>query len=111
MATQRLDDRIVYDQVVLEPGETALCLISDQKKNTYWLFTTQEIYEIVVTDEDRDVWKIMLRSQKFDLASQYAKTPAQKDAVSMASGDYLISKRQFMELRTSMARVADHSNK
>ena len=97
VAAQRLDERIVYDQVVLEPGETALCLIADRKKNTFWLFTTQEIYEIVVTDEDRDVWKVMLRSQQFDLASQYAKTPSQKDAVAMASGDYLISKRQYME--------------
>ena len=97
VAMQRLDERIVYDQVVLEPGETALCLVADQRKNTYWLFTTQEIYEIVVTDEDRDVWKIMLKSQQFDLASQYAKTPSQKDAVAMASGDYLIGRRQYME--------------
>lgn len=97
VAAQKLDERVVYDQVVLEPGETALSLVSDQKKNTYWLFTSREIYEIVVTDEDRDVWKIMLKSQQFDLASQYAKTPAQKDAVAMASGDHLISKRQYME--------------
>ncbi|KAL8829478.1 MAG: hypothetical protein Q9170_006150 [Blastenia crenularia] len=97
VATQRLDEKIVYDQVVLEPDETVLCLASDQKKNTFWLFTTQEIYEIVVTDEDRDVWKVMLAVQKFDQASQYARSPAQKDAVATASGDYLIKKKQYLE--------------
>lgn len=97
VALQKLDDRIVYDQVVLEPGEKALALLADQKKNTYWLFTTQDIFEIVVTDEDREVWKIMLKSQQFSLASHYAKTPAQKDAVAMASGDHLISKGQYLE--------------
>lgn len=97
VAVQRLDEKIVYDQVVLEPGEEMLCLSSDQKKNTFWLFTTQEIYEIVVTDEDRDVWKVMLDAQKFDLASQYARSPAQKDAVATASGDYLIKKKQYLE--------------
>ena len=97
VATQRLDEKIVYDQVVLEPGETMLCLVSDQKKNTFWLFTTQEIYEIVVTDEDRDVWKVMLASQKFDQASHYARSPAQKDAVATASGDHLIKKKQYLE--------------
>ena len=97
VAMQRLDERIVYDQVVLEPGESALCLLADQKKNTYWLFTTQEIFEIVITDEDREVWKIMLKEQKYDLASQYARSPAQKDAVASASGDYLISKGQYLE--------------
>jgi len=97
VALQRLDERVVYDQVVLEPGESALCLLADQKKNTYWLFTTQEIFEIVVTDEDRDVWRIMLKEGQFGLASQYAKTPSQKDAVAVASGDYLISKGRHLE--------------
>lgn len=97
VAFQRLDDRIVFDQVVLEPGETAIALLADRKKNTYWVFTTQEIFEIVATDEDRDVWKVMLKSARFNLASQYAKTPAQKDAVATASGDSLIGKGQFLE--------------
>ena len=97
VALQRLDERIVYDQVVLEPGKNALSILADQKKNTYWLFTTQDIFEIVVVNEDREVWKIMLKQQKFDLASQFAKTPAQKDAVATASGDYLISKGRYIE--------------
>lgn len=97
IATQRLDEKIVYDQVVLEPGENMLCFVSDQKKNTFWLFTTQEIYEIVVSNEDRDVWKVMLAAQKFDQASHYARSPAQKDAVATASGDYLIKKKQYLE--------------
>ncbi|KAL8927938.1 MAG: hypothetical protein Q9208_002013 [Pyrenodesmia sp. 3 TL-2023] len=97
VATQRLDEKIVYDQVVLEAGEEMLCLLSDQKKNTFWLFTTQEIYEIVVTEEDRDVWKVMLAAQKFDQASRYARSPAQKDAVATASGDYLIRKQQYLD--------------
>lgn len=97
VAVQRLDGRIVYDQAVLEPGESGLCLLADQKKNTFWLFTAQEIYEIVVTDEDRNVWEIMLKGQQYDLASRYAHTTAQKDAVAAASGDYLISKGQYLE--------------
>ncbi|KAI9837476.1 MAG: hypothetical protein M1819_007124 [Sarea resinae] len=97
VGVNRLDDTVVYDQVVLEPGQTALGLVADQKKNTFWLFTSQEIFEIVVHDEDREVWKIMLKEDQFDSALQYAKTPAQKDAVATASGDYLVSKGQFVE--------------
>ncbi|KAF1948705.1 hypothetical protein CC80DRAFT_430942 [Byssothecium circinans] len=97
VATNRLDDTIVLDQVVLEPGQSALGLVADIKKNTYWLFTSQEIFEIVITDESRDVWKIMLKAQQFDAASQFAKTAHQKDAVATASGDYLVGKSQYME--------------
>lgn len=93
----RLDDTVVLNQVVLEPGQTALGLAADIKKNTFWLFTTQDIYEIVATDESRDVWKILLNAQQFDAASQYAKTSAQKDAVATASGDHLVAKGQYLE--------------
>jgi hypothetical protein len=97
VAFNRLDDTVVLDQVVLEPGQSALGLVADIKKNTYWMFTTQEIFEVVITDESRDVWKIMLKAQQFEAASQYAKTSAQKDAVATASGDYLVGKGQYLE--------------
>ncbi|KAI9746358.1 MAG: hypothetical protein M1818_000070 [Claussenomyces sp. TS43310] len=97
VAVNRLNDSVLFDQVILEPGQQALGLFADQQKNTFWLFTTQEIYEIVVTDEDRDVWKVMLRTEHFDAALRYARSPAQRDAVATASGDYLINKGSFLE--------------
>lgn len=97
IAVNRLDDRVIFDQAVLDPGQQALGLFADQQKNTFWLFTTQEIYEIVITDEDRDVWKVMLQTEHFDAALRYAKSPAQKDAVATASGDYLIGKGSYLE--------------
>lgn len=92
VAANRLTGAQVYDQLILEQGQRAVQLCVDAQKNTFWLFTAQEIFEIVVTDEDRDIWKIMLEQQQFDAALQYAHSPAQKDAVAKASGDYLISK-------------------
>ncbi|KAI1335744.1 hypothetical protein F5Y15DRAFT_408988 [Xylariaceae sp. FL0016] len=97
VATNRLTGSVIYDQVVLDQGQRALGLYVDQQKNTFWLFTTQEIFEIVVRDEERDIWKIMLQRQQFDTALQYASTPAQRDAVATASGDYLAEKGAFVE--------------
>ncbi|KAH0289229.1 hypothetical protein M436DRAFT_48175 [Aureobasidium namibiae CBS 147.97] len=97
VAINRLDGSLVYDQLVLEPGNAPLGLYADHKKNTYWLFTQREIFEVVVTDEARDVWRIMLRNEQFDAASRYARTAAQKDAVATASGDHLVSRRRFSE--------------
>ncbi|KAJ2998398.1 hypothetical protein NUW58_g350 [Xylaria curta] len=97
IAANRLTGSLVYDQIILERGQRALGLYIDQQKNTFWLFTSQDIYEIVVRDEDRDIWQIMLRRQQFDTALQYAHTPSQKDAVATASGDYLAEKGLFIE--------------
>ncbi|KAJ3578361.1 hypothetical protein NPX13_g2204 [Xylaria arbuscula] len=97
VATNRLTGSLIYDQQILEGGQKALGLYVDQQKNTFWLFTSQDIFEIVVRDEDRDIWQIMLQRQQFDIALQYAHTAAQKDAVATASGDYLAEKGLFIE--------------
>jgi hypothetical protein len=95
--SNKLDDSIVLDQLVLESGQTALGMFADVTKGTYWLITSDELFEFAANDEGRDIWKIMLKAQKFDLASQFAKTPTQKDAVATASGDFLVNKRQYLE--------------
>ncbi|KAK4448546.1 Pep3/Vps18/deep orange family-domain-containing protein [Podospora aff. communis PSN243] len=97
VAANQLTGEKVYDQVVLNQGQKALGIYVDVQKNTFWLFTPQEIFEIVLVDEDRDIWKIMLQLQQFDAALQYAHTPAQRDAVAVASGDYLINKGAFSD--------------
>lgn len=92
----RLDGSLVCDRAVLETGQSTLGLVADQKKNTYWLFTNREIFELVANDEDRDVWKIMLKQQRYDEALKHAKDAFQKDAVATASGDHLSSKGDYL---------------
>lgn len=97
VASNRLDDSVVYDRSILSEGETPLTLMADPKKNTFWLFSTKSIYEVVARDEDRDIWRIMVKLQRFEEALQYANNSAQKDAVALASGDFLVQKEQYME--------------
>ncbi|KAI9677456.1 MAG: hypothetical protein M1817_006410 [Caeruleum heppii] len=97
VAVNWLDESVVYDQLVLDVGQQAINLVADQKKNTFWLFTTQAIFEIVVHNEDRDIWKIMLKQQRYDAAMRYARTAVQRDVVATASGDHLISKGHYIE--------------
>lgn len=97
VAVNRLSDEIIYEQAVLEPGQSTLGLLTDSMQHTYWLFTSQEIFEIVAEDEDRDVWKVFLQKQMFDQALEYARGSAQKDAVATASGDFLASKGRYLE--------------
>jgi len=42
-------------------------------KDSYWVFTTHSLYEILITDEDRDVWKIYLKQKMFDAALSFTK--------------------------------------
>lgn len=97
IANNRLDHSVIHDQVVLDSSQHAIALLADLKQNTFWLFTTNAIYEISATDEDRDVWKILLAAQKYDLAAQYANNPQQRDLVAAASGDALLKRGMYIE--------------
>ncbi|BDD62053.1 hypothetical protein MPDQ_001817 [Monascus purpureus] len=97
IAVNRLNDKVVCDQPLLEPGQSSLGLLTDRMKSTFWLLTSREIYEITAHDEDRDIWKVFLQERKFDEALQYAHGAAEKDAVATASGDFLASKGRYLE--------------
>ena len=96
-AINRLDDSIVYNEQVLDAGQHALGLFTDHQKNTYWLFTATEIFEIVVTSEERDVWRVMLKQGQYENAQLYAKTAEQRDNVASMTGDHLMSTGKFAE--------------
>jgi len=42
-------------------------------RKTYWVYTDQSLFELIVGNEDRDVWKINLQKENFDVALKYAK--------------------------------------
>lgn len=46
-------------------------MTADPVRKTYWVYTDQSLFELVVTNEHRDVWKIYLEKGKYDLALQY----------------------------------------
>ena len=54
-------------------GETVRGLTADPVRKTYWVYTDQSLFELIVGNEDRDVWKINLQKENFDVALRYAK--------------------------------------
>ncbi|KAL7274549.1 tethering complex subunit [Rhizina undulata] len=97
-AVNRLDDSVVFREVIVDsPNTKILGLCSDVKKCTFWIITSSDIYEVVVTDEERDVWKFLLSEKTFDKAMRFAKTPAQKNIVAIAQGGYLVEHGKYVE--------------
>jgi hypothetical protein len=50
-----------------------LGLEKDLLKGSFWIFTNQVLYEFLIMDEDRDVWKLQLSKGNFEEALKYAK--------------------------------------
>ncbi|RDA83173.1 hypothetical protein CP532_4937 [Ophiocordyceps camponoti-leonardi (nom. inval.)] len=104
IATNRLTGKMVSEHDVLAAGQKAIGFSVDAQKNTFWLFTSDEIHEMVVRDEDRDIWHIMMDQKQFEPALQHARTRAQKETVAAAYGDHLAKRGHWNEAATVYGR-------
>lgn len=74
MGIAREDERIVWDeQIPLNQGESAVCLSSDPISKTFWICTNQNVLEVLVRDEERDVWRGKLEKAEYTDALYFAK--------------------------------------
>jgi hypothetical protein len=88
---------MVSEHDVLATGQKAIAFTMDAQERTFWLITSDEIYEIVARDEERNIWQIMMKNRQFDSALHYARTQAQKETVAAAYGDHLAKKGRWTE--------------
>ncbi|KAK9238240.1 Pep3/Vps18/deep orange family-domain-containing protein [Lipomyces kononenkoae] len=96
LAINLLDNTTVFDER-LPYSDKFLGLTSDIKNSTYWAYSSDSIYEITVTDEDRDIWRIYLSQRRFDEAMRMVKTPRERDAVAVANGQFLLENESYLE--------------
>ncbi|KAH9947912.1 Pep3/Vps18/deep orange family-domain-containing protein [Amylocystis lapponica] len=80
-----LNEQLTYEEVLpLKPNEVVRGMTADPVRKTYWVYTDQSLFELVVTNEHRDVWKIYLQKGKYDTALQYATSASHRDHVMTA---------------------------
>lgn len=105
MCISSLDDRVVFDEPLpLKSQETVIGVAVDASKRTYWLYTDSSIFELVVQDEDQDIWKVYLQRGSHDSAMKYVRNSAQRDIVLCAQGDKFFGERRYIEAAQSYAQ-------
>lgn len=104
VTTNRLTGQIVSEHRVLLQGQRPIGFSVDMQENTFWLFTSSGIYEIVVRDEERDVWRILMDMNQFEGALLHASSQNQKETVAAAFGDHLAKKGHWGQAATIYGR-------
>ncbi|KAJ3366977.1 hypothetical protein GGF32_000038 [Allomyces javanicus] len=89
-ATPPLD--VVWEQQVLDElvGVSHDCINS-----TVWLVTRKCLYEVVIRNEDRDIWKFYMARNKFETAMSYTKNKEEKDLVAKAQADFYFASKRY----------------
>ncbi|KAH9985393.1 Pep3/Vps18/deep orange family-domain-containing protein [Russula compacta] len=106
-ATSILNESQVYEEVLpLKHGETALALTADPVRKTYWVYTDQSLFELNVGNEDRDIWKINLQKENFDVALRYAKTAEQRDLIFASHALALLKAQRYFPAARAFAQCS-----
>ncbi|WFC96225.1 hypothetical protein MBRA1_002881 [Malassezia brasiliensis] len=74
----------------LAPHEAVLGVSVDAVHHSCWVYTATSIFELIVTDEARDVWRIWLSRGVYDDALAYAPDDAARAKVLATQGDALL---------------------
>ncbi|KAJ3348824.1 hypothetical protein HDU83_001026 [Entophlyctis luteolus] len=110
IAVSSLNDELLFSEPIpLESNETVLGMVTDEVMETYWVYTNHAIYEVIATDEDRDVWKIYLSRKNYETALTYAKTAVQRDLVITAQAESYFEEKRFRLAATYFAQSSSLS--
>ncbi|KAI8898146.1 Pep3/Vps18/deep orange family-domain-containing protein [Globomyces pollinis-pini] len=92
----RLNNSFIHDLLLpLNVDETPIELAMDINRKTYWVATNQSLFEIIITNEDRDIWRIYLNKKQYKDAYEIAKVPEDKQLVAKHHADYEFTQKNY----------------
>ncbi|KAM0756677.1 hypothetical protein T439DRAFT_341664 [Meredithblackwellia eburnea MCA 4105] len=101
-----LSDQVVWEEPLdLPPGVRPLRLSADPLRKTIWMYTNEGIYELVMKDEDRDVWKTYLGRGNWGLARRYAKNSTHRSRVLTTEASHYLTAGKFIQAAQCFAQA------
>uniref|UniRef100_A0A0W0FGN9 Uncharacterized protein n=1 Tax=Moniliophthora roreri TaxID=221103 RepID=A0A0W0FGN9_MONRR len=102
-----LDDSLAYEEPLpLKRDEVVRGITADPLRKTYWVYTDQSIFELLVGNEDRDVWKIYLSQKQFEVALRYSKTASQRNHVLSAQAQNLFDEGKYFPAAQAFSQTS-----
>jgi len=107
-AINQLNEEVVWKQVFRADQNLGhiLGITKDPRTDTIWMYTSNQVFEVAVTDEDRDIWKLYLAKNRYDRALYYAKTSKQKDIVWSAQAEHLYEAGRYTDAATYFGKTS-----
>ncbi|KTW28874.1 hypothetical protein T552_01503 [Pneumocystis carinii B80] len=102
----RLNHQIVFsEKIPLALGEKILGLVTDTYKSSYWVYSKDSVYEIVVSNEDCNIWDLFLKNNDYIKALKYAKKNSHYDIIYRKYGMDLIKQDKARDAAKILAKT------
>ena len=95
-ALNLLTGEIAYDFTFNDSVGKLCCISLDRVSNSVFLCAPGSVFELVITDEDRDVWKIYAERKEWELALKYCKGDQEKvNAICLAQAEAYLAEGKY----------------
>ncbi|PLW22745.1 hypothetical protein PCASD_11089 [Puccinia coronata f. sp. avenae] len=93
----RLDSHLVHEEILdLKTDEKIRAITMDPVNQTYWLYSDESIFELIVKNEDRDIWKVYLARKAFEKALSHAHTAIDRDKILVSQADHYLDTAKYI---------------
>lgn len=93
-----LNGQVVFHDVFLEKFGSLKRMIKDPTFGQIWIHTEKVVFRYNVQRESRDVWKMYMNINKFDLAKEYCRDrPECLDVVLAREAEYCFQNRRYLD--------------
>lgn len=89
-----LDGAVVWDEQI---PKGIRGMARDNFHHTLWLYSDDAIYELTITDEDRDIWKVHLCKRDFEKALRSSKSAVDRDVILGKEADLYFAQGKFIQ--------------
>lgn len=97
-AVSLLNYQTVYEEYFSEQYGQLLDIIKDPKTDAIYAFGGKTIFRYKVTAEHRDVWRMYLDKNEFELARQYSRdNPAHLDLVRVKQAELYFAQKSYLK--------------
>eukprot|EP00457_Paulinella_chromatophora_P001034 gb/GEZN01001036.1/.p1 GENE.gb/GEZN01001036.1/~~gb/GEZN01001036.1/.p1 ORF type:complete len:1060 (+),score=217.53 gb/GEZN01001036.1/:55-3234(+) len=104
LAVSRLNEKQVWSCSEFLPEETMKQLVYDVDSSALYAYSDKHVYEIKISREDRNVWKLYLEQKQFDLAMEHASEQEQQEILTQQA-DYYYAERKYKLAAATYART------
>lgn len=97
-AVSLLNYQTIYEEYFTEQYGRLLDLVKDTANDTIYAYTSKSIFRYKVHNEQRNVWRMYLDKNEFELAQKYSQdNPAHLDIVLVKQAELFFQQRDYMK--------------
>ncbi|XP_074307169.1 vacuolar sorting protein 18 [Silene latifolia] len=103
--SERIIEELHFDQTSDSASKGILCLCSDASAGLFYAYDQNSIFQVSVSDEGRDMWKVYLDMKVYAAALANCRDALQRDQVYLAQAEAAFSSKDFLRAASFFAKI------